>query len=114
MEEKNILLLCGRKMAEEPTNEEPSNHKQDDHYLLKNAQESRYMVAVISPHSALGLAVAQELHDQTCGCGCGHGESRRTCLPRETTNVLIVFMVLIMNPECESVLKLEVTHQILN
>ena len=67
LEESNILFLCGRKMAEEPTNGYPSIHKQEDHYLLKDAQESRYMVPVISPHSALGLAVTQELHDQTCG-----------------------------------------------
>ena len=64
VEEKNILFLCGRKMAEEHTNEEPSIHKQDDHYLLKDAQESKYMVPILSPHSALGLAVSQELHDQ--------------------------------------------------
>ena len=65
-------------MAEEPTNGEPSIHKQDDHYLLKDAQESRYMVPVISPHSALGLAVAQELHDQTCGSSPATAMARAT------------------------------------
>ena len=78
VEEKNILFLCGRKMAEEHTNEEPSIHKQDNHYLLKDAQESKYMVPVLRPHSTLGLAVAQELHDQTCGSSPATAMARAT------------------------------------
>ena len=39
-----------------------------------------------------------------------HRERRPTWLPRETTNVIIVFIVFIVNLECESVLKQKVTH----
>ena len=50
VEVSNILFLCGRKMAEGPPYNEPSIHKKDGHWLLKDAQESRYMVSVVSPH----------------------------------------------------------------
>ena len=36
------------------------------------------MVPVLSPHSALGLAVAQELHDQTCGSSPATAMARTT------------------------------------
>jgi hypothetical protein len=75
-EVSNILFLCGRKMAEGPPGSGPSIHKQNDHLLLKDAQESKYMVPVVSPHTALGIAVAQEIHDQTCG------SSPATCMAR--------------------------------
>ena len=61
-------------MSEDPTFDQPSIHKQDAHWLLKDAQESRYMVPVLS----LGVAVAQEIHDQTCG------PSRATTMTRAT------------------------------
>ena len=77
-EVSNILFLCGRKMADGPPGSEPSIHKQNDHLLLKDAQESRFMVPVISPHTALGMAVAQTIHDQTCG------SSPATCMARAT------------------------------
>ena len=35
--------------------------------ILKDAQEFRYMVPILCPPSALGVAVAQEIHNQTCG-----------------------------------------------
>ena len=54
-------------MAEDTTSAQPSIHKQDAQYLLKDAQESRYIVPILSPHTALGVAVAQEIHYQTCG-----------------------------------------------
>ena len=66
-EVSNILFLCGRKMSEDPTVVQPSIHKQDNHWLLKDAQKSRYMFPVLSPHTVLGVAVAQEIHDQSCG-----------------------------------------------
>ena len=58
-EVNNILFLCGRKMAEDTTSDQPSIHKQDAHYLLEDAQESKYMIPVLSPHTALGVTVAQ-------------------------------------------------------
>ena len=54
-------------MSEDPTVDQPSIHEQDNHWLLKDAQKSRYMFPVLSPHTALGVAVAQEIHDQSCG-----------------------------------------------
>ena len=60
-------FLCGRKLADGPPYDEPSIHKQDAHWLLKDAQELRYMVAVVNPHTALGMAIGQEIHDETCG-----------------------------------------------
>ena len=50
-------------MSEGPPYDEPSIDKQDAHWLLKDAQESRYMVPVVSPHTALGIAVGQEIND---------------------------------------------------
>ena len=55
------------KFALDTTSDQLSIHKQDGHYLLKDIQESKYIVPVLSPHFALGAAVAQEIHDQTCG-----------------------------------------------
>ena len=43
-EVSNILFLCVRKMSEGPPYDEPFIHKQDAHWLLKYARESRYMV----------------------------------------------------------------------
>ena len=36
-EVNNILFLCGRKMTEDTTSDQPSIHKQDAHYLLEDA-----------------------------------------------------------------------------
>ena len=66
-EVNNILFLCGRKMAEDITSTQPSIHRQDAHHLLKDMQESRFMVPILSPHTSLGRPVAQTLHDQCCG-----------------------------------------------
>ena len=66
-EVNNILFLCGRKMAEDTISAQPSIHKQYAHYLLKDMQESRCMVPILRPHTVLGVAVVQEIHDQTCG-----------------------------------------------
>ena len=41
-------------------------------------QESRYMVPILSPHTALGLAVAQEIQDHTCGSSPATAMSRAT------------------------------------
>ena len=54
-------------MADDPTSEQPSIHNQDAHFLLQDKQESTFMVPILSPHSALGVAVAQQIHDETCG-----------------------------------------------
>lgn len=53
-EVSNILFLCGRKMGKDLTSPQPSIHKQDTHHILH-------------PHTALGRAVAQTLHDEVCG-----------------------------------------------
>ena len=77
-EVNNILFLCGRKMAEDTISGQPSIHKEDAHYLLKEAQESSYMVPILSTPSALGVAVAQEIHDQTCGSSPATAMARAT------------------------------------
>ena len=60
-------------MAEDKTSTQPSIHKQDAHYLLKDMQKSIYMVPILSPHTALGVVLAQEIHDQTCATGNSNG-----------------------------------------
>ena len=77
-EVNNILFLCGRKMASDPNSTQASIHKQDSHFLMKDMQESRYMVPILSPSSALGVAVAQEIHDQTCGSSPAYAMARAT------------------------------------
>ena len=57
VEVSNILFLCGKKIAESPLYDKPSIHKQYAHWLLKDAQESRYIVPVVNPHTALGIAI---------------------------------------------------------
>ena len=66
-EVNNILFSCGRKMAEDLTSAQPSIHRQDAHHLLKDIQESKFRVPILSPHTALGRAVARTLHDECCG-----------------------------------------------
>ena len=75
-EVSNILFLCGRKMADDPTSEQPSIHNQDSHYLLQDKEESRFMVPILGPHSAVGVAVAQQIHDETCGSSPGTALAR--------------------------------------
>lgn len=61
------MFLCGRQMAEDITSTQPSIHRQDAHHLLKDIQESKFVVPILNPHTALGRAVAQTLHDKCCG-----------------------------------------------
>jgi hypothetical protein len=75
-EVSSILFLCGRKMADDPTSLQPSIHNQDKHYLLKDKQESCYMVPILSPRSALGQAAAQQIHDETCGSSPASAQAR--------------------------------------
>ena len=70
------IFLCGRKMANDPTSLEPSIHNQDAHYLLQDKQESNYMVPILSSKSALGRAVAQQIHDETCGSSPASAQAR--------------------------------------
>ena len=66
-EVSNVLFLCGRKMGEDETSPQPSIHKQDSHHILKDNQESRFMTPILHPHTTLGRAVAQTLHNEVCG-----------------------------------------------
>ena len=54
-------------MGEDETSNQPSIHKQDLHHILKDNQESRFITPIIHPHTALGQAVVQTLHDEICG-----------------------------------------------
>ena len=67
VEVKNILFLSGRKLASGPPYDRPSVHQQDNHWILKDSQESQFMVPVLNPSTALGVAVAQQVHDEFCG-----------------------------------------------
>ena len=66
-EVNNFSFLCGRNMAEDLTSTQPLIHRQDAHHLLKDIHKSKFMVPILNPHTPLGRAVAQTLHDECCG-----------------------------------------------
>ena len=47
-------------------------------FTKKDAQELRYMVPGLSPHTTLGVAVAKEIHDQACGSSPATAMARAT------------------------------------
>ena len=67
VEIEGILFLSGRKLASGSPIEPKSVYMQDKHWLVREAQESQYMVPIISPSTALGVAVAETVHDEFCG-----------------------------------------------
>ena len=62
-----ILLIQGRRI-QGGIQTKPSIHQQKEHLLFGEGgrQQTSYCVPVLSPHSALGVAVAESLHDQMC------------------------------------------------
>ena len=65
-EVEQILFISGRKLSDGPPYDRPSIHQQGAH-LITPSQQSQFMVPIVNPSTALGLAVAQELHDECCG-----------------------------------------------
>ena len=61
-EVEQILFISGRKLSDGPPYDRPSIHQQNAH-LIVSPQESQFMIPIVNPSTALGLAVAQELHN---------------------------------------------------
>ncbi|MCP4482174.1 MAG: hypothetical protein GY817_05220, partial [bacterium] len=78
VEESGILFIQGRAMDPGPP-DSPSLLKQEDHLIIPEMQQISYMVPLLSPASALGRAVCQQVHDQFCGesAASAHARSSR-------------------------------------
>ena len=68
VESLGILLIQGRRIQEGGSQTNPSTHQQTEHLLFGEGgrQQTSYCVPILSPHSALGIAVAETLHDKNC------------------------------------------------
>ena len=68
VDKEGILFIQGRRLAggTQPT---PDFHQHKEHLLFGEGeqQQTSYCVPVVSPYRALGVAVAQSLHDKMCG-----------------------------------------------
>ena len=74
---EKILCIQGRKL--EAGNEATSSvHQQKEHLLFGEGerQQTSYCVPVLSPYSALGVAVAESLHDKMCGASAASTMAR--------------------------------------
>ena len=61
---EGVLFIQGRKIAPgATTDKEESIHKQEKHWVFKQRQETSFCVPIVTPHSALGVAVAETLHE---------------------------------------------------
>ena len=66
VEVEKILFISGRKLSMGPPYDRPSIHQQDAH-IIPPSQQSQFMVPIVNPSTALGVAAAQEIHDEYCG-----------------------------------------------
>ena len=78
VESLGILLIQGRRIQEGGSQTNPSTHQQTEHLLFGEGgrQQTSYCVPILSPHSALGIAVAETLHDENCGASAASTMAR--------------------------------------
>ena len=73
MDIEQILFIQGKNLAPGiasetvDINHTKCIHQQEKHLLFKTKQHTSYCVPVMSPHTSLGVAVAESLHDEMCG-----------------------------------------------
>ena len=70
-----VIFLTGRKLEGPCPASTPSIYQQYKH-ILNEQQESQFMVPVLSPTTALGLAAAQSVHNKFCGASPALSQAR--------------------------------------
>ena len=97
VEDSDILFIQGRAIDPGPP-DSPSLLMQEDHLVLGKKQQSSYMVPLLSPTSALGRAVCQQVHDQFCGESAASALARSSRYFYHTPSALSYFKTL--SDEC--------------
>jgi hypothetical protein len=93
VEESNILFIQGRAYDPGPS-DSPSILMQEDHLIIGDKQQKSYMVPLLSPNSALGKAVCQQVHDQFCGESAASALARSSRYFYHTPSALRYFQYL--------------------